>query len=78
MNGFDYAYSYPGMNRVQQAAGRLIRTETDRGVVALLDERFSMASNRRMFPREWDNVRCVDIDTVENAVNGFWSGMGEA
>ena len=72
LKGFDYAYSYPGMNRVQQAAGRLIRTETDRGVIALLDERFSYASNRRMFPREWSDIVPVTIDTVRGAVRGFW------
>ena len=73
LKGFDYAYSYPGMNRVQQAAGRLIRTETDRGVIALLDERFSYPSNRRMFPREWSDIRPVTIDTVRDAVRGFWN-----
>ena len=61
------------MNRVQQAAGRLIRTETDRGVIALLDERFSYPSNRRMFPREWSDIRPVTIDTVRDAVRGFWN-----
>ncbi len=75
LKGFDYAYSYPGMNRVQQAAGRLIRTETDRGVIALLDERFSYPSNRRMFPREWSDIRTVTIDSVRDAVRGFWKDV---
>lgn len=71
--GYDYAYSYPGMNRVQQAAGRLIRTETDTGVIALLDDRFSWGSNRRMFPREWSDVIEVKIDNVSDYVEEFWS-----
>ncbi len=73
--GFDYAYSIPGMNRVQQAAGRLIRTETDRGVIALLDDRFSYPSNRRMFPREWSDIKCVDIDSVRDVVAAFWKDV---
>ena len=72
-NGYDYAYSYPGMNRVQQAAGRLIRTETDRGIIALLDSRFSWGSNRRMFPREWSDVRTVTINNVSDIVESFWN-----
>ena len=51
-NGFDYAYRYPGMNKVLQAAGRVIRTVDDFGVVALLDERFLSPAYQRLFPRE--------------------------
>ena len=72
LSGFDHAYAYPGMNRVQQAAGRLIRTESDRGVIALLDDRFSYPSNRRMFPREWDDIKPVRIDDVGDVVRAFW------
>lgn len=71
--GYEYAYAYPGMNRVQQAAGRLIRTETDCGVIALLDDRFAWDSNVRMFPREWNDIRDVTIDTVGDAVVRFWN-----
>ena len=52
-NGFDYAYQYPGMNKVMQAAGRVIRTMEDRGVIALLDDRFLRADYQTLFPREW-------------------------
>ena len=41
MSGFDFAYLYPGMNKVLQSAGRVIRTEEDKGVILLLDDRFS-------------------------------------
>ena len=44
LNGFDYAYLYPGMNKVLQSAGRVIRTDQDRGVITLLDDRFSRGS----------------------------------
>ena len=51
--GFDYAYRYPGMNKVLQAAGRVIRTEDDRGVILLLDERFQREKGKEIFPKEW-------------------------
>ena len=57
--GFDYAYRYPGMNKVLQAAGRVIRTEDDRGVILLLDERFQREKGKEIFPKEWaDCERC--------------------
>ena len=59
MRGFDYAYLYHGMNKVLQSAGRVIRTETDRGVILLLDDRFSRRQYREIFPREWDGCRPV-------------------
>ena len=71
-NGFDYAYQYPGMNKVLQAAGRVIRTSTDVGIVALLDERFLQRSNLRMFPREWNNYKTVNRNTVGDWVEEFW------
>ena len=51
--GFDYAYTFPGMNRVLQATGRVIRSETDRGVVLLIDARFAEPRYRRLFPAWW-------------------------
>jgi len=71
-NGFDYAYRYPGMNKVLQAAGRVIRTAEDVGVVALLDERFHQMSYRRMFPREWSYYETVNVDTIGKRVERFW------
>ncbi|SCW65472.1 Rad3-related DNA helicase [Lachnospiraceae bacterium C10] len=70
--GFDYAYLYPGMNKVLQAAGRVIRTATDAGVVALLDDRYSQMSYRRLFPRHWQSVEEVTMDTVEEKLKSFW------
>lgn len=72
-NGFDYAYRYPGMNKVLQAAGRVIRTAGDVGIIALLDERFLNASYRRMFPREWEKYETVTVDRVAKRVERFWN-----
>ncbi|MBD5451968.1 MAG: ATP-dependent DNA helicase [Lachnospiraceae bacterium] len=72
-NGFDYAYRYPGMNKVLQSAGRVIRTAEDVGVVALLDERFLEYQYRRMFPREWASYEVVSVDTISGRVEKFWN-----
>ncbi len=71
-NGFDYAYRYPGMNKVLQAAGRVIRTVDDFGVVALLDERFLSPAYQRLFPREWQERVVVTVDQVGRKVERFW------
>ena len=66
-NGFDYAYRYPGMNKVLQAAGRVIRTADDVGIVALLDERFLRPDYLALFPREWADFKRVTLSAVEQA-----------
>lgn len=71
-NGFDYAYRYPGMNKVLQAAGRVIRTAEDVGIVALLDDRFLNASYQRLFPREWEEYEPVTTSKVAKRVERFW------
>lgn len=71
-NGFDYAYRYPGMNKVLQAAGRVIRTVDDFGVVALLDERFLSPAYQRLFPREWVERTAVTVDQIGRKVERFW------
>ena len=73
-NGFDYSYRYPGMNKVLQAAGRVIRTAEDVGIIALLDERFLQYAYQKMFPREWDQFGVVTVDTVGAQVEAFWKG----
>ena len=72
-DGFDYAYRYPGMNKVLQAAGRLIRTSEDRGVIALLDHRFLQSGYRRLFPREWKDIIRVTAEESADAAAGFWN-----
>lgn len=71
-SGFDYAYRFPGMNKVLQAAGRVIRTAEDVGIIALLDERFLQMSSRRLFPREWEEFETVTVDTISKRVERFW------
>lgn len=71
-NGFDYAYRYPGMNKVLQAAGRVIRTSEDVGIVALLDDRFLNGAYQQLFPREWEEYEVVTADRVARRVERFW------
>ncbi len=72
-DGFSYAYLNPGMNKVMQAAGRVIRTVDDRGVIALLDDRFLNRQYSACFPAEWDGVIPVTIDSVGSVISEFWS-----
>lgn len=73
-NGFHYAYTYPGMNRVLQAAGRLIRTDTDRGALLLIDDRFGTDLYRRLFPSGWpDGQSVMDVEHLAEVLQMFWS-----
>lgn len=72
--GYEYSYIYPGINRVLQAAGRVIRSERDRGMVLLIDERFKSRTYSRLLPLEWKNIRRVDNNKeIEDILKGFWS-----
>jgi Rad3-related DNA helicase len=71
--GFEYAYMYPGMNKVLQAAGRVIRCETDTGAVLLIDERFSRRDYVNLFPAHWHACKLVrDEETLEAVLDEFW------
>ena len=73
-DGFAYAYMFPGMNRVLQAAGRVIRTPEDRGAVLLIDQRFGHRRYRRLFPAWWHPVQQVRrSEEIEEAVKAFWN-----
>ena len=72
LSGFDYAYTFPGMNRVLQAIGRVIRSETDRGVVLLIDARFNEPRYRRLFPPWWEFQRVRQTTALAEAVERFW------
>lgn len=72
MDGFDYAYLYPGMNKVLQSAGRVIRTESDRGVILLLDDRFRAMRYRKVFPREWQQYQLGSVKNLEQEIRTFW------
>ena len=71
--GFEYSYMYPGMNKVMQAAGRLIRSETDRGVILLLDERFTRWDYQKLFPKEWFPYKRVNENTIDKVLESFWA-----
>jgi DNA excision repair protein ERCC-2 len=72
-NGFDYAYTYPGLNKVIQAVGRVIRTKTDRGVAILLDDRFTTRKYLKLYPELWSHLSvCNDMKELENMIKDFW------
>ena len=73
-SGFAFAYQYPGMTKVLQAAGRVIRTMKDRGVIVLLDDRFTHYEYRAMFPREWNDAKIVHIRNIGEYLERFWRG----
>lgn len=72
MRGFHYAYLYPGMNKVLQAAGRVIRTEEDRGVILLLDQRFQGTQYQEAFPREWAGISTCNLQNIRGKLELFW------
>lgn len=72
MDGFAYAYLYPGMNKVLQAAGRVIRTTEDRGVIVLLDERFRSPAYQNLFPREWYPHTLCRVSELSGYLESFW------
>lgn len=71
--GFEYAYVYPGMNKVLQAAGRVIRSENDRGAILLIDNRYSTYSYRELLPKEWSHYRRIAKKSqMEDLLINFW------
>jgi Rad3-related DNA helicase len=73
-SGFEYAYRYPGMNKVLQAAGRVIRTKEDEGIILLLEERLTGSEYRGLFPVEWEDRRCISLQNAERQIQEFWKG----
>ncbi|HKL47452.1 MAG TPA: helicase C-terminal domain-containing protein [Candidatus Izemoplasmatales bacterium] len=72
--GFDYAYTYPGLNKVIQAVGRVIRNEEDKGVAILLDDRFTMRKYIRLYPNAWSHLEvCNAPEDIEDMVGSFWA-----
>ena len=72
--GFAYAYQYPGMNKVLQAAGRVIRTQEDEGIILLLEERLFQTAYQGLFPVEWEDRQRVTLGTVREKIHEFWKG----
>jgi Rad3-related DNA helicase len=74
--GYEYAYMYSGMNKVLQAAGRVIRSGEDRGVVMLIDERFSKLDYKRLFPVHWRHgLELNDLSRLNGILQNFWDKM---
>ena len=71
--GFDYAYVFPGMNRVLQAVGRVIRSETDKGIVLLIDERFGQRRYENLFPVWWKTLITRSLDNLNRLAGAFWN-----
>lgn len=72
-NGFQYAYMYPGINKVMQAAGRVIRTDEDVGIVVLIDERFGYNYYGELFPPEWSHIKYLsNYQSIQETVKLFW------
>ena len=71
--GYDYAYTYPGMNNVLQAAGRVIRTDSDKGIVVLVDDRYASPQYRALFPQHWKNVKYAgNFSSLAEIARRFW------
>jgi len=71
-DGFDYASRYPGFTRVLQTAGRVIRSESDRGVVVLVDQRFDQPFYKNLFPAHWNAMTCRDAESLARNLKTFW------
>ena len=70
--GYDAAYTYPGLRRVLQAAGRVIRTERDRGVVLLIDMRYRQEKYRALMPPHWDVRDVKKMSDLKAELGAFW------
>lgn len=77
MDGFDYAYRYPGFTKVLQTAGRVIRSESDRGVVLLVDDRFTQSFYRRLFPSHWQATTVTSPVALNQLLRTFWAAQTE-
>ncbi len=73
MPGFDYAYRFPGLIRVFQAAGRVIRTENDRGTILLVDTRYSHPQYKGLFPQEWQVQETQNSEQIDQILGEFWA-----
>ena len=74
--GYEYSYMYPGMNKVLQAAGRVIRTEEDKGIILLIDERFTNYGYKMLYPKDWFPNIIVNSKNLQWNLEEFWSKIG--
>lgn len=74
LSGFDYSYTYPGINKVFQGAGRVIRSEDDRGIIYLVDDRYSWNQYQMLFPKHWNSIKYLNqSEELKNITDKFWS-----
>jgi DNA excision repair protein ERCC-2 len=72
-NGYEYAYTYPGMNAVLQAAGRVIRRDDDKGIVVLIDDRYGTPAYTRLFPEQWNGLKFAgNPSSLAEIARRFW------
>ncbi|WHI53338.1 helicase C-terminal domain-containing protein [Microbulbifer sp. MLAF003] len=71
--GFDIAYRYPGLTRVLQTAGRVIRSESDRGVIVLADYRFTDRFYQSLYPEHWNLEICSNGTALSKSLEAFWN-----
>ena len=72
--GYDYAYTFPGMNRVLQAAGRVIRTEQDQGVLVLVDSRYAEEPYLHLYPAHWQGITAAaNASALAHRLERFWA-----
>ena len=74
-DGYDFAYRYPGLTRVLQTVGRLVRGESDSGIVILVDDRFTQRFYRELFPSHWNLWRAENPAALVEGVRLFWSTL---
>lgn len=80
LSGFDYSYTYPGLNKVYQAAGRVIRSDNDKGIIYLLDDRFNQYKYRNLYPKHWKNKGLKIVNETKDfkkEADEFWEGLIE-
>lgn len=70
--GYDYAYIYPGMVKVNQSGGRVIRSEDDKGVVLLIDKRFSIEPYSKLLPKHWIVEDFYSDKDIKKRLDEFW------
>lgn len=76
--GYDYAYTFPGMNKVLQACGRVIRRESDRGIVVLIDDRYQTPQYKSLFPEHWENIKnASSAAELAKIIGDFWENTNK-
>ena len=71
-NGFEYLFRFPGLNKVVQKEVRFIWNLNDKGIIVLLDDRFTLQENQQYFPREWEDASICQVDGIHQKLTEFW------